>query len=624
MSPHRKLQRQAETSMAAGRLAEAAAAWERLCRLAPQDADAWTALGVVRRRLGDFAAAESACRQALALRSAHAPAQAALGAALQQQGRLQEAVAAYREALRLDPGLVEAQYFLANALREGGQLAEATEAYRRLLELDPDHFPGLNNLGTHLRNLGQAEEAIGLLQRALKLQPGHVATLTNLGDALVDRSRCEEAIELLQQAVRRQPDFANAWRALANALHHAGRLPEALDAYGEALARVPGWHEAQLGQAKVLEQLGEHQRARALLDPLLEAGHGGALSAFFDVSRHTGERRQAVDRIERVLGERPDMPDAAAAGFHFQLGRHYDESGDYETAFRHFQQANRLTPASYDRERQVRQVDDIITTWNPDFVQGMRCAANRSELPVFIVGMPRSGTSLVEQILASHPAVFGAGELSQISRIAQQFSIDYPGLAFPRFARYVTRESLDGAARRHLDELGALGGDAARVTDKMPYNLPYAGLIAQLFPRARIIQCQRHPLDTCLSCYFSDFGSIGHDYSYDLLTTGEFYIQYHRLMEHWSAVFPDRVLNIAYAELVQDQERQSRRLVEFCGLDWDPRCLEFHNSGRFVFTLSYEQVRQPMYTRSLGRWKHYERQLQPLRELLESAGIDCS
>ncbi|HHH44499.1 MAG TPA: sulfotransferase family protein [Gammaproteobacteria bacterium] len=618
-----KLKKMAGMLAAENRLAEAVLFYERLCGMDPDDASAWVELGVIQRRLKDYIQAEKSCRKAVAVQPGYAPGYHALGAALQQQGRLEDALSCYREAVRLDPGCIEAHYFLANALRQAGLLSDATLAYQKLLQLKPDHFAGLNNLGTHLKNLGDIESAIRLLQRALQLQPDSIETMTNLGDAYVARSRYEEAIEILQRAVRTRPQFPNAHRALANALHHAGRLQEALDSYGEAARLVPGWREVTLAQAKIYEQLGEYGKSHDLLRPLIEAGYDGALPVYFDISKHVGQRDQAVRELERFLGERPDMRAEAAAGIHFQLGRHYDESGDYDTAFRHFEQANGLTPADFDREAQVHQVDEIIATYGEGFAERMRCADNRTDLPVFIVGMPRSGTSLVEQILASHPEVFGAGELPHISRIARRFTADYPGLTFPGLARYITRESLDTAAEQHLRALRELGGTAARVTDKMPYNLVYVGLIVQLFPGARIIQCARHPLDTCLSCYFSDFGTIGHDFSYDLKTVGEFYIQYHRLMQHWKRVFPGRVLQVSYTDLVREQERCSRELVDFCGLAWDQRCLDFHTTNRFVFTLSYEQVRQPMYTRSLERWRHYERYLRPLREQLEAAGIDC-
>lgn len=617
------LKTEARTLLAGNRLAEAEVASKQLCQLAPDDIDNWVGLGVILRRRRDFTGAEHCCRQALALRPDHAPAHHALGAALQQQGRLPDALVCYREAVRLDPAFVEAHYFLANALREAGQFDEAAAAYRQVLQLNPDHFECLNNLGILLTNLGDNQAALAYLQSALRQQPDHVVTLTNLGDALVALNRYDEAIQHLQHALRTNPDFVNALRALADAQHHAGRIQEALTSYRKLAELQPNSVDAILGQAGILEQLSEHQESYCLLQPLLASGNKQAIPTFFDISKYIGRREEAVAALEDMLSDGAMRADAVAS-IHFKLGKHYDETGDYDRAFHHYEQGNALTPARFDRENLIRFVDDSIAIYHPEFVRAMPHASNRSKLPVFIVGMPRSGTSLVEQILASHPKVFGAGELQHISKIVQRLATEHPAVPLPFWFRNVTPKSLDLEAEQHLAMLRSLGGGATRVTDKMPGNIRYVGFIAQLFPAARIIHCTRHPLDTCLSCFFATFGNTGHDYIYDLLTVGEYYLQYRRLMQHWESVLPDRILQVSYAQLVQAQEAISRQLTEFCGLEWDDRCLSFHETDRFVFTLSYDQVRNPMYTSSLNRWKNYEKYLIPLRELLEAGGVDCS
>lgn len=618
-----RLKTRADTLLQSGQLEAACSLYVQVCELIPTDADAWVSLGIMQRRLQQFAASEKSCRKALSLEPGHSRGRQALGAALQQQGYLNEAIASYRDAVRLDPELEETWYFLANALRQAGQDAGASDAYRHLLDLNPDHFEGLNNFGSHLRVLGEADEAIGRLRHALGLKPDSVETMTNLGDAYVARSRYEEALELLHRATVLRPDFANAFRALGNAQHHAGRLREALSSYDRALVLRPGWRIVNVARAKILEQLGEHRQAFELLSPLLADGFDPAIPVYFDVSKHVGGRDEAVTALEGYLADRPDMRPDAAAAIHFQLGRHYDEAGEYEDAFQHFEQANRNTAASYDREAQARLVDEIIKTYSPSFVSSMARACNDSSLPIFIVGMPRSGTSLVEQILASHAAVFGAGELPDISRLAQELTQTYPGFGFPAYARLLDTAVLESRGSRYIERLVSLAPDALRITDKMPYNLPYVGLMAQMFPAARVIQCERHPLDTCLSCYFADFGTVGHAFSYGLESVADFYIQYQRLLDHWGSLLPDSVMRIRYADLVSEQDRYSRQLVDFCGLEWDDRCLEFHKTDRFVFTLSYDQVRQPMYTRSMDRWKHYEKFIGPMRDRLEAAGIQC-
>lgn len=617
------LKAQAGVLFAHNRLVDAVTACQQICQLSPEDVDNWLMLGQILRRLRNFVEAEQCCRRALTLRPNYPPAHLALGAALQQQGRMESALVCYREAVHADPAFAEAHYYLANALRETGDLQGASMAYQRVLQLKPDHFECLNNFGILLTNLGDNKQAVSHLENALRLQPDNVVTLTNLGDACVALSRYDEAIRHLEQALRLDPRFANAQRALAKALHHAGRMQEALAGYEKLAELQPGSADAALGQAKILEQLGRYQESYRMLQPLLQAGNKDVVPVFFDISRHVGRREEAVADLEDML-KRQAMRNDAAASIHFKLGKHYDETDDYDRAFDHYERGNALTPAQFNREKLVRFVDDSIAIYSPSFVRRMPRAANPSKLPVFIVGMPRSGTSLVEQILASHPRVYGAGELPHIGRIVQQLSNELRGQGFPLCIPNLTQRLLDSSAIDHLRVLRELDGRAARVTDKMPYNFRYLGLISQLFPMAPIIHCTRHPLDTCLSCFFANFGTVGHDFSYNLQTVGEFYIQYQRLMNHWESVLPDRILQVPYAHLVQEQEKISRRLITFCGLNWDNRCRDFHQTDRFVFTLSYDQVRQPIYTRSLDRWKHYEKHLQPLRELLEAGGIDCS
>jgi hypothetical protein len=241
-----------------------------------------------------------------------------------------------------------------------------------------------------------------------------------------------------------------------------------------------------------------------------------------------------------------------------------------------------------------------------------------SELPVFIVGMPRSGTSLVEQILASHPSVMGAGELRDIGRCAERLKTrlnsteDYPACLVE-----LDQETASELAEQYLERLKSICTDEIRVTDKMPGNFLRLGLVAMLLPGARVIHCRRHPLDVCLSCYFQDFiRRSGLSYAFDLQNLGEYHTQYAKLMEHWRHVLPLRLLEVDYEQLVDEPEKMSRHLVEFCGLPWDPACLEYHKTQRNVWTASSWQVRQPIYTQSVGRWKHYETYLQPLKNAL--------
>jgi hypothetical protein len=296
-----------------------------------------------------------------------------------------------------------------------------------------------------------------------------------------------------------------------------------------------------------------------------------------------------------------------------------DDADRFDEAFARYAQANNLfrewraqAGERFDHDALRCRIETAVETFTPDFFSRKRGWGNNSELPVFIVGMPRSGTTLVEQICASHPAVFGAGELPDITRLWVALA---RGGAAP--ADGWQRHRIAQAADAYLEHLRLLGPSAMRVTDKMPGNVYHLGLIAVLFPRARIILCRRDPRDTCLSCYFQWFPSSRLLYTYNLADCARQYLQTERLVAHWRNVLPLPMLEMQYEELVADQETQSRRLIDFLGLPWDPACLEFHKTRRTVTTASVWQVRQPMYSRSVGRWRNYEKHLRPLLDVLE-------
>jgi hypothetical protein len=324
----------------------------------------------------------------------------------------------------------------------------------------------------------------------------------------------------------------------------------------------------------------------------------------------------------RAVLRRPGLPPGDAVVLHFGLANLRQRAGDYDAAFDHFRQGNAIrrglfekTGTAFDPAAHRRRIDWLIRTFTPEYFRQVEGVGVGDESPVFIVGMPRSGTTLVEQILSQHPQVFGAGELRDIDRLAEELTgpimaAGGDGAALARLARQKGQD----LAQRHLQRLIQLGGGAVRVLDKMPINFLHLGLIATLFPRARVLHCRRDPLDTCVSCYCQYFHAL--NFTWDLADLGNYYRQYERLMAHWQTTLPLRLLDVSYEELVNNQEAVSRRLVDFCGLDWDERCLAFYESRRPVHTQSTLQVRRPMYASSVGRWKRYEKHLQPLQDAL--------
>jgi hypothetical protein len=295
----------------------------------------------------------------------------------------------------------------------------------------------------------------------------------------------------------------------------------------------------------------------------------------------------------------------------------------FDDAFEHFRQANELSGAAFDSKRGVAATDRLIDTFSADFLAGRSGFGDPSERPIFIVGMPRSGTTLTEQIVASHPKICGAGELETMFHMVDAV----PGLAgankrYPECVRDLTQASARDLARRYLVELNRYSRTAVRITDKMPHNFDKLGLISLMFPRARIIHCRRDPIDTCLSCFMHEFHKQ-HTYNCDLASLGLYYREYERLMAHWRTALPIALFELRYEDLVADQEAVSRALIEFCGLPWDDRCLEFHRADRSVQTPSAWQVRQPIYTKSVERWRKYQRHLGPLIEVLGQNGANA-
>ena len=391
----------------------------------------------------------------------------------------------------------------------------------------------------------------------------------------------------------------------------------ALREFRKSLELDPGFTPTYLQMAVILREFGRFDEAEEALRKALELDES-SIEAYLGLARSKKYNEKDLARLQEALTV-SDLETKQVIQLHFSLGKIFDERNEYEKAFKYFQKGNELHRSSYqyDVNEFEHLVSRLIDTFSEDYL-GNRAVSGKvnSELPVFIVGMPRSGTTLTEQILASHPEVFGAGELGDISRISHEWAKkhedngDYLDCILHLQAPETEKIAID-----YLSRIRALASDALRVTDKMPHNFLHIGLIATLFPRARIIHCKRDPLDTCLSIYTQKFTSL-HPYAYDLTELGQYYRQYQRLMAHWESVLPGRNFTIQYEELTESPEATCRRLIEYIGLPWDNRCLHFHETERPVKTASQWQVRQPVYKQSVGRWRHYETWLGPLKKAL--------
>lgn len=590
--------------------------YEEVCRADRSDADSRYMLGVVYGRLKQFEAAADRFRQAISIQPQMVMAHCGLGTALKGLGKLPEAAESYLRAVRIKPDMVEIHFELASTLHVLGRLDEAKHHFQETLRLRPmvDAYFALANIQCAQ---GLFQDAIPNYQEALKLNPKRADIYHAFGLTFLSLGRLTESVECFQYALKHKPDFPLALENLAKALMMLGRIDESVSCLQEALRLKSDFVNTTCGIVTAYELGGNYQKAGEHLVPLLEKhpDNPAVALAFARLCKHLNRCREATDMMETVLQQKNLRP-VDKKQLHFLAGKIYDSMNAYDKAFAHYQSANSIQPPLHDTVRQTYEVDAVISTLSADVMRRLPRASHGSERPVFILGMPRSGTSLVEQILASHPKVFGAGELTDISRIATRMvTILDAQLGFPQCIHKLTESVANTLAQDYLRCLEAMSTDAIRVTDKMPHNFFHLGIISSLFPQARVIHCTRDPLDTCLSIYFQAF-SASHTYSFDLTHIGSHYREYERLMAHWRQVLDIRMLDVRYEDIVTNPDEMIRKLVDFCGLEWDPVCLRFYESKRLVATASYEQVRQPLHPKSIGRWKHYEQYLKPLKSAL--------
>ncbi len=600
----------------AGNLLEAEKLYRQILRTEPGHLDVLHLLGVIDHQLGRHEMAIQHIRSALRERPNFADAHCNLGAALQANGQLEEAVACYREAVRLKPDYAEAHNNLGNALRLQKRPAEALASLQQAVRLRPGYAGALTNLGLVLQALGKLDDAVAHHQQALRHLPNHADAHNNLGVALQEQDKLGEAVASFEQAVRLKPNHAEANYNLGNALRDQGKLErgaEGLFLPGSWCAGSPR-ADARCNLGLVLQQLsdvaGSEQAFRTVL-----RDHPRHVEALWQLASLLRDKLPEADRafLEQRLAE-PNLEDADRAKLLFGLSQVYDAKGEYLQVAAQLRQANALSLAvrrhkgqAYDRNEHACSVDNIMAVFTPAYFERTRGFGLETERPVFIVGLPRSATTLTEQILAAHSQVFGAGELS-LGRDD-----------FVALATQLTHQSIFAAvsglrhdaarllAQRHLEQLGALNRTAARVVDKMPDNYFYLGLLAVLFPRAKFIHCRRDLRDVAVSCWMTHFHHLR--WANDPEDIATRFRDYVRLMEHWRTVLPVSMLEVNYEETVTDLPRVARRLVEWCGLDWEPGCLAFYEGMRPDRTASVLQVRQPVYMRSVARWKNYERDL---------------
>lgn len=533
-------------------------------------------------------------------------------------GQQDKAVDCYRSALKLVPDRAAVWNSLASVLEHQGELEDAAAAAQKAVTCDGENAQYSLRLGRILNGQARWPEGQAAFENVVRLEPNNARAWLHLGVAVHGQGHFRRAAQAYNRAVELDPELADAHASIGKVMADSARYDDAQIAYRRVLELEPGHQLALSGLALLANLRGEYREALELIEPTVRNGSANPqlLVNYARLKRRLNEHHEAIEilaDLESTVSAR-----AVAAEIRFCLADIYDDLGEYDSAFEYYSAGNEQRPANFVPAGQRNLVDSYIEFFSPDRLAGLAHSSVASTQPVFIVGMPRSGTSLVEQILASHPDVYAVGERTEmpIIQISLAKSIG-SSRTYPACLQDASSEDMDELASRYLESVGGSQPAAKRITDKLPSNFLNLGLIQLLFPNARIIHCRRHPLDTGLSCFFQNFGGRSMSFSQSLEHIGIYYACYRRLMEHWERVLLLSKLDVVYEDLVSDQERGSRKLLEFLGLPWNDRCLEFHKHERIAHTASFAQVKLPIYTSSVNRYKHYEKHLAPLKQSLE-------
>lgn len=612
-------------------------------------------LGEMERMNGELNAAKIALEKAIELDASYPQAYNNLGIVHFDNGDLEDAVETYKKGLELQPDYPEAHNNIGNAYRALGENETAMMHYEKAVELRENYPEAYNNMGSALRAEERFEEAEFCYRKAISLNQRYADASNNLAILLMSRDRHDEALRALDDALKAGNRTVNLFLSVARVQLHKGNFDMArkaaqmaleedsanagaytvlgqidhdLDLYADALKNFekaieidPEYSEARNFYGIALKSLGRIDEAREQFEKTLEKNPSahGAYSNIADLVKFD-ENPALVERMETIFNDAENPDSERYMSMHFAIGKAYDDLGRYDEAFDHISKGAKMKRGrlNYD-EGDIREFFEAIkTTFDEDYFKTTQIEGDPTELPVFIIGMPRSGSTLVEQIVSSHPQAYGAGEIKTFSHALGMLRSRYPALPkFPMLVEKMKPEHFQSVIDHYLNYIRSQISDEIRVTDKLLTNYYFVGILSTLFPNAKFIHTKRNPIDTCLSAYTKLFKD-DMPHSYDLGELGRYYRMYEDIMAHWHKVLPEgKLIDAVYEDVVADTEGQAKRLIAHTGLEWDDACLAFHSSSRPVKTASVAQVRKPVYKTSVERWKRYEKQLQPLIEALE-------
>jgi len=579
------------------RLDEAVAHGEKAVALSPRSPAAHSNLGIACYDRKDYDRAEACQRKALELNPQHVEAINNLGSIMRARKDREAAINYYRQALAINPGYLEAMNNLGALLIEDEQVDEAIRVLLEALRLNPRYADAHNNIANAFLVKEEHDKAQAAYNNALKLKPDYPEALLGLARVHKEKDQLEEALVTAKRGQAADPAKPEAYSLLGDIYLKRGDYPECRAAYLKGLELDPDLLSARLGIGQLQMEQGELEACRQTFEQAIALCPEEVAPHVFmaQAIKITGES-PTLARLEQEAEKIDAMPRSKAMALHFSLGKAYDDIKDYDRAFTHFLAGCRLKRSTiqYNADNHDLACRNICKFFSKDNVERLSGAGDPSDLPIFVLGMPRSGTTLTETILASHPEVYGAGELNDLLRIANQPKTGIPSEGFPLSMQGLTRQDLAEMGSRYVAGLRQHHATAGKITDKMPANYIALGLIHLMLPNAKIVHVMRNAADICLSAFTKNFNN-SQPHSYDLVEMGRYYVNYELLMEHWRKVLPaNSFYEVQYERLVANPEEESRKLVEFCGLEWNEACLTPHKTERNIKTASVTQVRHPV------------------------------
>lgn len=600
---------------------EARQALRKAIEIDPRHASAHNNLGILHFEKGEYKQACTSYLKAVENNPRFAEAYNNLANASRFVGDADKALGHYHKALQLREFYPEAYNNLGTLLRDQGKFPEAEHAYRKAMLQNSRYMEAYNNLANLLYATNRDSEALRVLGDALRVQNDHPVTLTITSRVQLRRGNFEAAEEAAKRALAADPASADALVALGQLYHETDRYDEAIRVLEQALVLAPNSPDARNFYGVALKSVGRLEEGKEQLLKALElnAMNYGAYANLNDLIDFK-DAPELVEKMEAIFAASENHDDPVLMPLHFGFGKALEDLGEHPRALAHYEKGTRIKrqQLEYSESETFKFFEDIKQAFGPEQFSDRPFAGLSDDSLIFIVGMPRSGSTLVEQILSSHPAVYGAGEVKYLARALGQMRDRFPSMGrYPEVFRQMEAFHFDMIGNSYLKQIVPTAEGRKRITDKLLTNYFFVGLINIIFPNARIVHTMRNPVDTCLSAYTKLFkDDMPHSYEFGEL--GRYYLEYRGLMDHWRQVLPQgAMMDIRYEEVVADVEGNARKLTEFVGLDWDPACIDFHKSSRPVKTASVAQVRKPVYSGSVERWRKYGPGLQPLLDALK-------